>query len=337
MASLALWQWAAVFAVASGVLIRAGVALAAAADEIASRTRIGGLFVGSIFTASATSMPEVVIVVTAAAAGAPELAVGAVFGSSMANMAVLGVADLAGRQRLMATIGLAHARVASVAIALTALAVLGAASPEGLTVGWVGGDTLLIAVAYFAAVGWVRRSELLDRHRPSQPQRSAEPKFEERRGDIRRAVRRFLTASAAILIAGPIVAISGAGIADTSGLSDLLVGVLLVALASSLPELVTSLGAVRIGAFDIAVGNLFGSNAFNMLVLFVADVAFVEGPILTGSPPAQVVAGVGAIGLMAIALAVIVHGRETRVARLEPDAIVLLLAYVGVLAAVSAS
>jgi cation:H+ antiporter len=105
LSSLALWQWAGFFLLAAVVLVRAGIVLAGAADEIATRTGLGGLFVGTVFTAVATSLPEIVTVVSAVIAGAPELAVGAVFGSSMANMAVLGIIDLARRQRLLGVSG----------------------------------------------------------------------------------------------------------------------------------------------------------------------------------------------------------------------------------------
>lgn len=88
------------------------------------------------------------------------------------------------------------------------------------------------------------------------------------------------------------------------------------------------------GAYDLAVGNLFGSNAFNMTILLVADLAYTDGPVLGAVAPAQVVAGVGAILLMAIALAAVVHGTRTRIRRLEPDAIVLLATYVVLLGAV---
>jgi cation:H+ antiporter len=79
-------------------------------------------------------------------------------------------------------------------------------------------------------------------------------------------------------------------------MDETFVGVLFVAVATFLPELVGSLGAVRIGAYDLAVGNLFGSNAFNMILLFFADAAYTRGPILSGASVGQVVAGVGAIG-----------------------------------------
>ena len=95
-----------------------------------------------------------------------------------------------------------------------------------------------------------------------------------------------------------------------------------------------SLAAIRIGAYDLAIGNLFGSNAFNMTILFGADVAYLPGPILAAVDPAQVVAGVAAILLMAIALAAVVHGTRTRIRRLEPDAVVVLVAYAVLVSAV---
>ena len=102
-------------------------------------------------------------------------------------------------------------------------------------------------------------------------------------------------------------------------------------------RLVASLAAVRIGTYDLAVGNLFGSNAFNMTILFAADLAYGPGPILAAVDPAQVVAGVGAILLMAIALAAVVHGTRTRIRRLEPDAVALLATYALLLGAVWAA
>ncbi len=91
---------------------------------------------------------------------------------------------------------------------------------------------------------------------------------------------------------------------------------------------------MRIGAHDLAVGNLFGSNAFNMATLLFADVAYTDGPLLPAVDASQAVAGVSAILLMALALSAIVHGAETRVRRLEPDAVLVLIAYAGALFAV---
>lgn len=332
---MSLLQWLGVFAVGAAVLVRAGIVLAQSGDEIATRTQLGGFLVGTLLMAGATSLPEVVTVVSASAARARDLALGSVFGSSMGNMAILAVLDLLYRKRIWPAVELGHARVGALAIALTALATMGAVTPEGVSLGWVGLDTVLILVGWLATMAWLRRTRgagLAEFPTPTEWGEAEAP-----REGVRPAVVRFVLAAGAVLVAGPVVAISGEGIAEVSGVDETFVGVLLVAIATSLPELVGSLGAARIGAYDLAVGNLFGSNAFNMIVLLFADLAYTPGPILTGAGAGQVVAGVGAIGLMAVAMAAIVHGERTRISRLEPDALALLALYGGALYAVWAT
>ncbi len=333
-----LWQWAAVFLVAAGVVVAAGTTLARTGDEIATRTGLGGLFVGMFLLAGATSLPEIATDVSASLEGAPDLAVGDLFGSSMANMAILAIIDLAHRGRVWPAVGIGHARLASVAIGLTSMAVLAILVPSGIAIGWVGVDTIFIVVAYVAAAAWMSRSRGEGRRTREGSDEILAPtgwaKPAEARHSLRHEFAFFGLAALAVLVAAPFLALSGKGIADATGVGQTFVGALLLAVTTSLPELVASLAAIRIGAYDLAVGNLFGSNAFNMAILLAADVAYVEGPILAALDPAQTVAGVGAILLMAIALAAVVHGTRTRIRRLEPDAIVVLVAYVALLGAV---
>ena len=334
---LELWQWLLVFLASAVAIVGAGVWLARTGDEIATSTGLGGLYVGVALTATATSLPEAVTAGTAALADAPELAVGDLFGSNMANMAILAVIDLLSRRRVWPTIELGHARVASVAIVLTTLAVLFVVTPTGPAIGWIGIDTIGIGVVYGAALAWFRRAQ--------GP--VVAPGIEEvpapmgwrRRGGARTtrgSYGAFVLAALAVLAIGPIVTVASKGIADTSGLGQTFVGVLFLAAATSLPELVASITAVRIGNFDLAVGNLFGSNALNIALLVVVDAAYRPGPLTTAaSVDVVIAAGVGAILLTAMALAAVVHGAETRLRRLEPDAMLLLVTYAALLVALS--
>lgn len=94
---------------------------------------------------------------------------------------------------------------------------------------------------------------------------------------------------------------------------------------------------LAVAAHDLAVGNLFGRNAASMAVLVVADVAYLDGPLLAAVSPVHVVAAAAAILLMAFATAAIVTGTETRIGRFEPDAVLVLVAYVGGLIAIGAA
>lgn len=319
------------FVLSSALVVGAGVILAREADEIARRTGLGGLVVGMLLLAGATSLPEIMTNLSAAISGAPDLAVGSLFGSSMANMAILAVIDLVHRGRVWPRIGIAHARLASVAIALTSLALIGVVVPAEPAIGWVGAIPVVIVVAYAATVAWFHRSDGTERHARDGTDESIAPigwGVAERRTRTPVVWLRFGGAAAVVLVAAPLLAVSTEGIAAATGIGQTFLGAALLALTTSLPELVASLAAVRIGAYDLAVGNLFGSNAFNMATLLAADLAYPAGPILGVVSATQAIAGAGAILLMALALAAVVHGEPTRLRRLEPDALLVLGSWV---------
>ncbi len=338
---LDLWQLVVVFGVSTATVVVAGMLLARHGDAIAVRTGLGGLFVGMLLLASATSLPEIGTAVAAAANDAPDLAVGQLLGSSMANMAILAVLDLISRRTVWPSTGLGHARLAALAMALTAVMLLGIVSPTTFQVAGIGLEPIVIVIAYLAAAAWIRRGHHVDTARANaRPQVAAEAAevltpvgwAEERPSrPLRYHVAMFVAAAALVIVAAPFVALSAHGIAGQTGLHETFIGATLLAVATSLPELVASVAAVRIGAYDLAVGNLFGSNAFNATVILFADAAYQPGPILTAVGPDQLVAGLGAVLLMAIAIGGVVHGAKTRFERGEPDALLLLATYVALL------
>ncbi|NOQ83607.1 MAG: hypothetical protein GQ551_06320 [Myxococcales bacterium] len=337
---MSLWQAALVFFLSAAVLVRAGSSLAGYADQIAERMKMSRLFVGTMMLALATSLPELVTDITAARAGAPDLAVGDLFGSSMANMAILAIIDLLYRGKVWPSVELGHARVAAVAIALTAMAALSIFAQGTLRIGWVGLVPILIVVIYALSIAWFRRMPLLARPGLESPRIP----LQKPTGWSERAAQmslgglwaRFGTSALLILLTAPIVTLSVKAIADSTGIAQTFLGVALLAVTTSLPELVASIASVRIGAYDMAVGNLFGSNVANMSVLLFADIAYTDGPILAAVSQGQIVAALGAILLMSVAVAAIVGESErTRIRRLEPDAIVLLILYAATLVAIA--
>jgi cation:H+ antiporter len=335
-----LWQAVGVFLLSAAVLVWAGSSLAGYADQIAERMRMSRLFVGTMMLAFATSLPELVADVTAARAGAPDLAVGDLLGSSMANMAILAIIDLLYRGRVWPAVELGHARVAAVAIGLTSIAALNILTRSEVGIGWVGIAPIIIMVLYVLSIAWFRRMPLLARPgaepRRIPIQKSTGWSEEAARHSLGGLWLRFGVAVFLIFVSAPVVTLSVKAIADHTGIEQTFLGAGLLAITTSLPELVASIASLRIGAYDMAVGNLFGSNVANMSVLLFADIAYTDGPILAAVSPTQAVSAVGAILLMAIAVAAIVGESErTRFRQLEPDAIVLLLAYGGTLAAIA--
>lgn len=313
--------------VASGVVVvLAGTALARHADAIAEATKLGRLWIGSVLLAGATSLPELATDVAAVRLGATDLAVGDLFGSSMANMLILAVIDLVPpRKQVLRHAALDHALAASLAISLNALAAVLVVVGPGASRSWVGPGSVVLFLAYLAGTRAVYRHAVRAGAAPT-PRSAAAGEGAEQARSLRRAALGFTVAALVVLAAAPAFAWSAKGIAQISGLGNTFVGTWLLGLATSLPELVSCLAAVRMGAFDLAVGNLFGSNAFNMAVFFPLDLVQ-PNDLFASLDPNHALSGLFAVVLMSLGLAAIVYRAKRRFAMLEPDSLLMLVAY----------
>jgi len=190
---------------------------------------------------------------------------------------------------------------------------------------------VLIAVVYILGMRVVYRHEDV-RRREKERERVVEAEEAGQRARVRAVLLRrasigFVAASLGILLAAPLLASSAKQIAEETGISTTFIGTSLVAITTSLPELVTSFAAVRLGAFDLAVGNLFGSNAFNMGALVFADAAYRSGPLLSAVSPVHTVTALWAILLMNVGLMGIIYRAEKRFLLIEPDSALMIVGY----------
>jgi cation:H+ antiporter len=322
--------YAAVFVASGALVVLAGIALARHADAIAEATGLGRLWIGVVLLAGATSLPELATDIVAVRLGAADLAVGDLFGSSMANMLILAVIDLMPpRRHVLRQAAFDHTLAASLAIALNALAGALVIVRPSATLAGIGPASLLLFVLYLAGTRAVYRHT----HREMDPApanaASAAPRSATRAG-LRRALLRLSGAALAVLLAAPAFAWSAQGIATITGLGNTFVGTWLVGLATSLPELAASLAAVRMGAFDLAVGNLFGSNALNMAILLALD-AVHPGSLFPALDPGHALTALFAVILMSLGVAAIVFRAKRHFAMLEPDSVLILLTYAAAL------
>jgi cation:H+ antiporter len=315
------------FFASGAVVVFAGIALARYADAIAAATKLGRIWTGSVLLAAATSLPELTTDVSAVRLGAVDLAVGDLFGSSMANMLILAAVDLwPPRKHVLQRVTLDHALAACLAISLNAMAaVLVLVRPEASLL-WVGPGSLFLFLAYVAGTRAVYRHAARETVHAVATATETPPVETRPPVSLSRAVGGFVAAALVVLLVAPVFAWSAKGIAAISGLGDTFVGTWLVGLATSLPELTASIAAVRMGAFDLAVGNLFGSNACNMAVFFVLDLVQ-PGSLFAALDPSHAVSALFAVVLMSIGLAAIVYRAKRRFAMLEPDSILMLVAY----------
>ena len=137
----------------------------------------------------------------------------------------------------------------------------------------------------------------------------------------------FIGAALLILLAAPLFANAAKRIAELSGLGATFIGTLLVGFCTSLPELVASVAAVRLGSIDLAVGNLFGSNAFNMILLFAMDLADPSTPVFAVLSPSHALTALFSIVLMSLGMAAILFRTEPRFRLLAPSSTLMLLFY----------
>jgi cation:H+ antiporter len=311
------------FVLSGAVVAAAGIRLARDGDAIAARTGLGGLWVGAILVAAATSLPELTTDIAAVRQGHPSLAVGDLFGSNLANLAILAIADLAVRHtRILTRVAINQALVGVLGICLAAIAAAGVLS-SSFSLAGLAWPTLAIAFTYGAGM------RLLHRNRPEPPFRTAEDVVAARRraAPLRRAITGFGLSALVILIAAPFLARSAVLVAVQLGLSTGFMGLLLVALATSLPELAVSVESIRNKAYDLTVGNLLGSNCFNMAALVVLDVADGSGSLLARSDGTVLIGAVFGMLMTGLALLDILNKSEKRVWVLEPGPAFMLLAY----------
>lgn len=310
------------FIASSAVVVLAATKLAEYSDIIAVRTKLGGLFVGTIFLAAATSLPEMIASISSFRTGVPNLAAGNFLGSNMTNIALLAVVDLLHRQTpLMRRVAVSHSLTAALATVLMLVAVLSMVLQLDLTVGWVGVDSLLIIALYFAGIWLVQRENQTGAVTPV----AMEPADDF--PSLRRGVIGFLIATTVLLAAVPVLVRASTDIAEITGLGTGFVGTALLSLVTSLPELIAVIAAVRLGAFDLAVGNLLGSSVFNMLGMGIADFFYTGGSFLSAVSPNFII--VGLFGILLTNMALI--GNLARVERkflfFELDSLAILIVY----------
>jgi len=311
-----------IFALCAVGIILAGVRLASYGEALGRHLRIGDGWIGLIFLATLTSIPELTTTVTGAGIGAPNIAVGNAFGSNLFNVVIVVVLDvlLLGRGPFLAKLRPYHAISGGMAVLLTLFAVLGILLDPQVTILGISPISFLILIGYVIGVFLLFRAERDDpgkgKESPTLP--------------LRKAAIGFFVCGAVIVVAGIFLVRASKAITLSSGLSASFMGAILVAIVTSLPELSTSIGALRIGAYDMIMGNLFGSNMFNILTIFFADAAFRHGSIYAGLGEGGldqlIVATFGILLTVIVVVGIAVRSRR-RVLGIGVDSAALLVSY----------
>ncbi|GJM20443.1 MAG: cation transporter [Planctomycetota bacterium] len=329
MEHLGLWLK---FATASAIVIGAGLSLTKNAERLAVAMGWGHAFAGFVVLGWATSLPEVTISVSAVTSlDSPALAAGNITGSVIFNLAILALLDLladpmAGRDRSGAQ-GLAPLAIFNLVLMTGLLALLLSSGLREALSPLTAGCFLL--GGYLAATvhaWWSQRGE-------SESGEAVE------RGEAGAAAWRCLVAGGVILGAGIWLSHLGDAVAEAYQLDEGLIGTLFLGGVSSLPELVTGLAAVRLGLISLAVGSILGSNVFNLGILGVCELLYVNAgadrpPLIVAASDPRMAANLGASLALTVLALWLVRARSSGAKRsfLATLSSVMLLIYVSVLA-----
>ncbi|GAB6048924.1 sodium:calcium antiporter [Methyloparacoccus murrellii] len=303
------------FLLLAGSLGLAGFYLTLYGDAIAEKTGLGGTWVGLAMMASVTSLPELVTGISAVRlVDAPNIALGDAIGSCVFNLLLIVMLDFLHREAPVYT-RLSQGHILSagfgvILLALVAFSILLGKRATGLVVGHVGVTSLAIVLLYLIAVYTVFQYE-----RKNLREHAGELAERHPRMSLLQAVWRYLAAATLVVLVGLRLPMTAEHMATAMGWDRTFVGTLFVAMATSLPELAVTLSAIRIGALDMAMSNLFGSNLFDLFIVAVDDLAYTKGPLLAAVSPLHLVSTQSAIMMTGVAVVGLLYRPKSRVLR----------------------
>jgi cation:H+ antiporter len=263
------------FILCAVMIFWAGSLLSKYGDVIAEKTGLGRAWIGAILIAGVTSLPELASGVSAVAwLNVPNLAAGAALGSCLFNLALIAMIDLAYQPgRVLAKAHEVHILSGGLGVLMLGIVALGVLlGPLLNESGLLGVGPLSIAIVILYAIG-ARMIAGLEKERMSEVLAIEAEEGNYAEISIRKTYIVFILSGVAVIGLGIWLASIGDRLAATTGLSSSFVGNLFLALTTSLPEIAASLAAIRLGAVDLAIGNVLGSNLFNILLFFVYDLA----------------------------------------------------------------
>lgn len=273
-----------IFAVCTLLIGIAGTRLAGIAVKLAERTGMGQIIAGALFVGMSTSLPGSVLSVTTAWQGHTDLSIGNALGGIAAQTTFLAIADLFYRKGNLEHAAASATGLAQTTLLLSMLSVplLAYAGPEWM-IFHIHPASILLFVIY--AFGLNLLSEIRDEpmwhpKKTDLTQEDAKQDEQDRHPETNtRLWTEFLAYALLTALAGHMIGQAGLAIVDKTGISETAVGTFLTAISTSFPEFVSAIAAVRMGAVNLAVGDIIGGNAFDVLFLAASDFAYREGSI----------------------------------------------------------
>lgn len=315
------------FFICTAVIVFAGIRLSKYGDVIAEKTGLGRTWIGVVLLASVTSLPELITGASSILVfDLPEIAAGDVLGSCMFNILIIALIDFAS-PRVAPVSSRAHqgqvltAGYGILLLGLVAFSIFAGARIPVL--GWFGFSSVIFILAYLLAMRMVflyEKKRIIEL--PPADETSQYAHITKTRAYVLYGLHAvFIIAAAAWL---PHL---GDQISEMTGLGNTFVGSVFIALSTSLPELVITVGAIRIGSVDLAFGNILGSNLFNIGILAFDDLIYTKGPLLAAVSSNHIVSAIGAVMMTAIAVIGLTYRTDKKFLFLAWDSVAIVAVY----------
>ena len=339
LAHFPIWVNLFIFVIGAMIIARTGSELSVLADKLADRTGLGEAITGTVFLGFITALPGLAASVTAALDGRPALAISNAIGGIAIQTTFLAIADIAYTKANLEHAAASVTNMILTTILVTLLAVvtsmvvlLGLTGPD-VTIDHIHPVTLVLFIAAGFGFLLAYRSSEKPMWRPRYTKETVEdiPDRTARQENLGRLMSGFFLSSVIIILSGSLVAHTAGAISEQTGITETIAGGLLLAIVTSLPELVTTVSAVRRGALTLAVSDVVGGNFFDVLFVFAADIFYFKGSIYHAE-------GVGTRELFLTALTILLNiilllgllYRQRRgPANIGFESVLMLLIYVG--------
>lgn len=313
------------FLISSILVVFSGIKLSKYGDVIATKTPLGHSFVGLVFLAFFTSLPELISSVGAVTiVDAPDLVFGNVYGSNMFNILIIFLLDFCYKKgSVFEDVSLSNIVTASFGILLPLISVLGFLIDMNIFE-MINIFSLAILIIYFMSMYSAYRTiEIID----DDAEDEKELKGKE---SLNKAIFMFMVMAAIIVFAGLMLSKSADYIATSTGLGRTIVGSFLLAAVTSLPEVSACFGAIKVGSPNMAIGNVFGSNVFNITIIPIADMFYTKGDIFFNAAKINIFSAVSAAIILVIAVLGIQQDKfsKIRIKHISIYSIYILLFYI---------
>lgn len=314
------------FAVCAGIIFLAGKKLTYYGDLLAEVTGMGRAWIGLILMAAVTSLPELMVGISSSAfIESADLAVGDILGSCAFNLGLLSLMDIFTPKEhpLLSTVSRSNILAASFGIMLLCMTGLGLyLENEIVLIPSIGLTSLTFAFIYLFSIRTIYR------YQKTHPVENKKETIADNSLNKKKIVVMYVVFAAIIVVTALALPHFAEGIANETGLGKTFVGTLFLAISTSLPEIAVSIAAIRLGLGEMAIGNLLGSNIFNIFILFLDDIFYQKGILLKDASDVNLISVFSVIIMSVVVIISFIFPQKAKRILLGWDTLVILIIYV---------